>query len=620
MPTITFLTPAQKALRAELSIMAYKLQQEIKAGIFPHAPPYVNIGALLSAPAQPDTLPPLDIPDLEVVEPEPTPLAAPVASEIQYNEQQLAAIRACVDFDNQDVVLIGPAGTGKTTTEFGIVSALTKLLPAFGGVSKTVPANAPAIVVTCPTNRGLHPIKRTIGKLIPHSICTNHRLQEYEPVFSEIWDEEKGMMRKTMRFEPMRNEDNPMPEMLFHIKDESGLLSVQMDQQDRAALPNARRLYVGDIYQLPPIYGTSILGHQLARAARGEIPCIELTQVYRQALDSPILARATDVKNGNCKDFLATNCKKKWRQESSSGTLVFTPIPDSLAPQLPRGSDEASAVDREAGIAHICRVFGTSFQKSYLRGEYDPDEDVILIPHRKPHTFGAWQLNRYVAQAITEKNELEVQEVIAGFNKYYFCVGDRVTDGKIEATITRIMPNLKYFGRKPRPASKTINRWGHQLAGTEAGSEYDDMDVTSLAPNMSNEEIDAFLTQDTGEDRKTAASHTLYLTIAGVDSEVPVSSAAEINALSFAYVLTYHQSQGSEFRRVYMILHSLHSGMYSRELLYTGMTRAKEYCEIIARPQALELCVNRAIIKGVTLAEKAEFFKGKLEASEREMQ
>lgn len=565
-------------------------------------------------PAEPP--PPLHKETLEEISTNVQATASPTRAAINYNEKQSRAIHYAADFSTQDLVIIGSAGTGKTTTQRGMVETLLPFLPMFGGVSKTLMPHSPAMVITCPTNRGCKPIKRAVGDLLPANIATNHKIQEYEPVFYDVTDD-NGNVRKTMQFLPMRNAANPIPEILLHITDEAGLCSVEMDKQNRAAMPNARRIYSGDIYQLPPVYGSSILGYKLAEAAAGKIPLVELTEVYRQALDSPILARAIEVKNGFSNSFSVANCKKKWTQSSDSGTLVFTPIPDSLARSLPRGMDEETKQDRLDAIMKLNEVFGRNFQTAFKNGVYDPEEDVILIPHRKPHTFGAYQLNRFIAQAISEKSGSPIQEVIAGFQKYYYSVGDRVTDGKIEGNITRIVPNIKYQGKTPKPTDST-DRWGRVKAGHE--DDLPEFDLT--APNMTNDDIDAFLTQDLGEDsqRKQAASHILHVQPNDGNPEFTLETSAELNNINFSYVLTVHQSQGSEWRKVFLILHPLHSGMYKRELLYTAMTRAREYCEIIARPAALEICCKSAIIKGVTLAEKAEYFKGKMEAASKEMQ
>jgi superfamily I DNA/RNA helicase len=51
--------------------------------------------------------------------------------------------------------------------------------------------------------------------------------------------------------------------------------------------------------------------------------------------------------------------------------------------------------------------------------------------------------------------------------------------------------------------------------------------------------------------------------------------------------------------------------MLQRELLYTAVTRAKEELVIICEKDSFICGIESQIIKGNTLAEKAEYFKGK---------
>jgi exodeoxyribonuclease V alpha subunit len=51
--------------------------------------------------------------------------------------------------------------------------------------------------------------------------------------------------------------------------------------------------------------------------------------------------------------------------------------------------------------------------------------------------------------------------------------------------------------------------------------------------------------------------------------------------LELAYAISVHKSQGSEFQRVYFILPKHKRALLSRELFYTGITRAQSYCTIL---------------------------------------
>lgn len=60
------------------------------------------------------------------------------------------------------------------------------------------------------------------------------------------------------------------------------------------------------------------------------------------------------------------------------------------------------------------------------------------------------------------------------------------------------------------------------------------------------------------------------------------SSEVEEN-LELAYAISVHKSQGSEFNRVYFVLPKYKSGLLSRELFYTGITRAKQHCTLLVQ-------------------------------------
>ena len=49
-----------------------------------------------------------------------------------------------------------------------------------------------------------------------------------------------------------------------------------------------------------------------------------------------------------------------------------------------------------------------------------------------------------------------------------------------------------------------------------------------------------------------------------------------------------HKSQGSEYRAAIVIVHNAHRIMLRRNLIYTAITRAKEFCCIIGHPWAID--------------------------------
>ena len=66
----------------------------------------------------------------------------------------------------------------------------------------------------------------------------------------------------------------------------------------------------------------------------------------------------------------------------------------------------------------------------------------------------------------------------------------------------------------------------------------------------------------------------------------------EADQLTMAYAITIHKSQGSEFKVVIMLLLPQHYVMLKRNLLYTGMTRAKELLILIGNGQTIDIAIN----------------------------
>jgi exodeoxyribonuclease V alpha subunit len=65
-----------------------------------------------------------------------------------------------------------------------------------------------------------------------------------------------------------------------------------------------------------------------------------------------------------------------------------------------------------------------------------------------------------------------------------------------------------------------------------------------------------------------------------------------VSALQLAYALTIHRTQGSEFPWAIVVCHSTHAFILSRQLLYTGITRAKQGVVLVGDRKGLERAVN----------------------------
>jgi exodeoxyribonuclease V alpha subunit len=86
--------------------------------------------------------------------------------------------------------------------------------------------------------------------------------------------------------------------------------------------------------------------------------------------------------------------------------------------------------------------------------------------------------------------------------------------------------------------------------------------------------------------------------------EVRSFSLRQLPTHETAFAMTIHKSQGSEFDRVGLVLPGEDSALLSRELLYTGISRARRQVILVGRPDEIETAVGRAAERASGLGEK----------------
>lgn len=498
---------------------------------------------------------------------------------ITYNPQQQEFIDLVSK--GKDAVLIGAAGTGKTTCSQGALKALMQagLLPILSNDGhKHLTNGSPGVAIISYTRRAVNNIRKVQSEDLKPCCVTAHKLLEYAPIYYEVLDPETGEMKNTMRFEPTRNQMRPLPTSLHTIVvEEASMLGTDLFDQILNALSHpVQWIFIGDIQQLPPVFGPAILGFKM-----NELPVIELTEVYRQALESPIIRLAHRILSGTP---IPLQEYPEWHEV---GKLTIHPWKKKLHPDL--------------AVLTLAAFFKAGIDK----GLYQPEEDMILIPYNK--ACGTIELNKHIANHLARRRDATTYEVISGFVKHYFSEGDKILYDREDAEIIEIKPNPGYSGTKYQPASTNLDYWGHnpKLAEERASSKGD--------YSYDDEDIDFMLEQAVAtDDRVNQASHTLVVRLLDSESEVELNTAGEVNGLLHAYALTVHKAQGSEWRKVFCAFHQSHATMMQRELLYTAVTRAREELYVICEPETFTKGINSQRIKGDTLEAKAEFFKGKI--------
>jgi exodeoxyribonuclease V alpha subunit len=535
---------------------------------------------------------------------------------ITLNPKQSSAVDMALS--GQSFVLTGEAGTGKSTTIEAVLVALLKhhrdkisdvnyrMNDRSGGR-----ITGPSCCVCAYTRKAIGNVARILShnfelySEMEGALQTIHNLLEYSPVV--VWSEKQE--REVKVFKPQRGEWDKLG-VTHLIIEEASMVGLDLFDELKAALnAGVQIIYVGDINQLPPVFGKSIMSYALT-----QLPIVHLDIVYRQALDNPIIASAHAVLHGKSFDEcppavrwikgkskivqpeetmsramgklfeIGLENKKRideWRKEQAAWPKLTLEQREGLKP--PKTDEQIKAEEDE----HV---------------SYDPNEDIILIPFNK-NAMGTVKINYRIAQHLGEQRGAEVHEIIAGYEKHYLAEGDKVMVNKMEGIITKIAGNMNYMGKSPMPSSVNLSRFGFYL-GTSANKHNGDDDF-----GLDELDIDIEHTIEEEEERKQQASHVVTCELENGQT-VSISSAGEFNGQIFqlGYALSVHKSQGSEWRRVFLLFHKNHSMMLSRELLYTAMTRAREELVIVSRPELINKAIRAPRIKGNSLQEKIEYF------------
>jgi ABC-type oligopeptide transport system ATPase subunit len=556
------------------------------------------------------------------------------------NEQQ----RKAVDWfglEGKSGCLIGPAGTGKTTTMKAVIRAavMAGRIPIIESHEehKYMPTGTPGIWGGSFTRIATRNLRDNFPDDLKSNVHTIHRLLEFEPVVKEVEDG-KGGIKKIRIFVPTRNASRTLPDsyMMFNF-DEGSMVGCLLHTYWENARGNkkAQALYIGDIAQLPPVMDDSILGYKLL-----ELPTVELTEVYRHA--GAIVNLANHIRVGKTIPYgreiipyvnkptkapkkLIQDAINEWNKEEDGSKVTIHLWKNRLEGEV----GQLRALQSLGHYNDEKKAYGF-FPKEIKEGRYDPLKHMILIPYNK--AVGTIELNKYIAQYLgrhrpwTDSKGIKheaalVHEVIAGFNKLYLAEGDKVFYDREEAIIVKINKNGTYSGKVPQPASVSLDRWGHNQVGQEETLDNDEMNSIDNMLLSLNTDID-------DDERKNQASHVIHIKklidlkeeesgeLTGA-REYILNTASELNNLIFGYALTVHKSQGSQWEKVYCVFHCSHNRNLQRELLYTAITRAQKELYVICEPETFIQGVLSQHITGNTLAQKAEYFKGKKEANDR---
>ena len=224
--------------------------------------------------------------------------------------------------------------------------------------------------------------------------------------------------------------------------------------------------------------------------------------------------------------------------------------------------------DPEEIVELVCSLIADRLPQHY---DYHPIDDIQLLCPMRRGVLGTESLNK------------RLQEVL-----------------NVEYTTPVSTHPLEKARFGPRPRSKQVSQFPDR-SRTAGGFRIGD----KVMQIRNNYDYDVF-NGDIG--RVVAIDHIdKKVRIQFPDKQVAYDT-ADLGELVLAYATTIHKAQGSEYPAVVIPLHTQHYLMLQRNLLYTGITRAKERVVIVGTKQALGICIrnNQVMERNSYLAERLQ--------------
>lgn len=454
-------------------------------------------------------------------------------------------VAAAVALTRRFAVISGGPGTGKTTT-------VTKLLAALITQAKQA-GDAPVIKLVAPTGKAAARLTESIGKAVAE-LPVEPALKEQIPTDASTLHRLLGAVPNSVEFR--HNQHNPL-HLDILVVDEASMVDLPMMYKLVDALPkHARLILLGDKDQLASVEAGAVLG--------------DICSFYQQGYSAPhagVIAQLTGYQT------LA---------QSSNTTAT---IADSLCML-----QKSYRFDARSGIGQLAKAINSgSMQKVDWVWQRD-FEDIARFPIDGQHYSQMIQtlaqeyshylkrIGQVVVDPNTEQPETTHQrakDALQLFAKCRLLCAVREGDFGISGLNQRIERALN--ARKMIQVQDEI--WYHGRPVMVVRNDH--------ALGLYNGDIGLCLRDNSDGVERLKVFFELP------DGSVKAVLPSRVPEHETAYAMTIHKSQGSEFEHTLMILPPEFTPILTRELIYTGITRAK---------QKLSLYVDdRVLARGVKI-------------------
>lgn len=451
-------------------------------------------------------------------------------------------------------VITGGPGTGKTTTVVRLLGLLQTLAAKAGQPRLRIRLAAPTGKAAARLNASIAAqvaqldVDANVRDGIPAEVTTLHRLLGSRP--------------DTRAFH--HNADNPLHVDVLVI-DEASMIDLEMMAATLDALPpGARLILLGDKDQLSSVEAGAVLGDLCARADAGHYD--EATHAWLREVAGVDVGAWTDAASAWPLDQRVTMLRRSRRFGSESGI-------GALGAAINQGDTRAVAAAFEGRFADIARLSATAAGVAALaidgRGDAPGYRHYLeWIGHNRPD-----------ADAGDDAHAAWGQGALQAYGRFQLLCATREGD-------------LGVVGQNERIAQGLLER---QLIAPGLGGWYEGRPVivarNDYALGLMNGDIGVTLSLPDGQGGTLL--RVAFLVMAEGRERVRFVTPSRLTAIETVYAMTVHKSQGSEFEHTALALPPEPSPVLTRELVYTGVTRARRHFSLLAVPDILAYAVGR---------------------------
>lgn len=477
-------------------------------------------------------------------------------------------------------ILTGGPGCGKTTC----TKALVQLLKAM----------KKQVILAAPTGRAAQRMTEVIG----FEAKTLHRLLEWAP--------EKNGFKK--------DDENPLTTD-FLIVDETSMLDISLAASLLKAIPkNAQVLFIGDPDQLPSVGAGDVLSDLLKT---NSIPRFRLTKVFRQAQASSIIRFAHEINSGSVPRIISPLAKPQAFSEGQD--CLFVDADEATQDQIKfiqraKFAIEHSLKEESGHLVKLGEEWIGRLQKTSEGIEVDPlyrpvdiDEQSIRAPVLTiPEKFKHVDLNSLAKAQSTTKELMTVLKSVHPWSSLNYGLSALET---VVRLYTKTIPEwlgkdveIQILTPQVRGSLGTLslNESLQKISNPESPNKRQ-IQIGARTLRLGDRVIQTRNNYDLGVFNGDIGRITQVNT-ESMNCEVCFSSGEERNILfdkedlgdlSLAYAITIHKSQGSEFQVVIIPVLGQHFNMLFRNLIYTGLTRAKKLAVFVGSRKAFAMAVGQ---------------------------